>query len=152
MRSTQIMYFLIILLIVTAGCGSPLPPPTPIPGYVAGEEKFAYTSFIEFYEGEIEICNIRTVRENGREESIEEGYPGTAAYVGDGIWRFHIQVRVYYRGDDFATLAEEMVERRSLPDRTWEARCLVPSADSRDSAYEDFIDPEEGGEPDYWGR
>src|SRR5687768_9633540 len=123
----QVPTITLLFLIVIAGCGSveptPVPTATPIPGYVGGEEDFAYGSFIEFYKTKIVDCTWDPY-EPEYVRLVDVDYPGIAVYVGNGIWRFHIQT--YLVDADRVveqTYEEEVVQIRSLPDRTWEDLC-----------------------------
>src|SRR5215204_2347183 len=83
-----------LLLGLVSGCGpspTPEPTPTPIPGYVAGEEEYAYASFIEYYTVEIEDCYFDDWISNDVVAGVDEDYQGKAVYVGDSIWRFYLQ-------------------------------------------------------------
>jgi hypothetical protein len=144
-----------------AACGSPdptptpVPTPTPIPGFVGGEEEFAYASFVEFYKEEVDDCYWNP-DDYASQTSLDEDYSGTAAYVGDGVWRFHVQIYTVY-GDTYEdaeyTYEEELVEIHSLPDRTWENICTRRDyRDDYDDRYDhlvpdgpdDFDEPPEG--------
>jgi hypothetical protein len=114
---------------VIIGCGRPTPAPptpTPIPGYVGGEERFAYDSFIQYYKDEFHDCISGYIRDPECFSGVDLDYPGIAIYVGDGIWRFHIQtfdVDISDLNNQPVYYDEEVVEARSLPDRTWEDMC-----------------------------
>lgn len=143
------LYLLIIVCLLVA-CGSstptPAPTPTPIPGFVGGEEPEAYTSFIEYYKEEIGDC-YDDPRLGDVVYFVSNKHPGRGVYVGDGIWRFHIQIGVEDVSDriDDATYSEKLVEIRSRPDRTWDNVCNP--YDPREEDYEPDYSQEEFEEP-----
>lgn len=124
----KLMYLLVVALFI-AGCGSTTPTavpiPTPIPGFVTGEEKEAYTSFVKFYSEEVVDCTWDKYMDINVATSLDTNYPGKAIYVGDGIWRFYVRLaEVDTSVEDYdATYEEKIVDWRSLPDRTWENKC-----------------------------
>lgn len=145
------IYLLIVVWLLVA-CGSSAPPtssptPTPIPGFVGGEEPEAYASFIEYYHTEINDCYDDPHFDNNFVYFISDKSPGRGVYVGDGIWRFHIQVGVEDVSDriDDATYSEKLVEIRSRSDRTWDNVCNP--YDPRQEDYEPDYYQEEPEEP-----
>ncbi len=123
----------------------PLPTATPIPGYVGGEEPEAYTSFLEYYKNEVYDCYFDPAdpAADVMEIVVDEEYAGKAIYVGDGIWRFYVQVISYDETipEKSRGYKEEVIQVISFPDRSWENVCL--------SAWEDSFSQEPEYEPDY---
>jgi hypothetical protein len=149
----------VVIIVVATATPTPRPAPTatPIPGFVAGEEEYAYDSFVAYYED----C-LWAPDDPYDGAGVSDDYPGKAVYVGDGIWRFYVEtyiVFVYGGGEDWEeeyTYYEEMVETRSLPDRTWENVCsrfaeLDDRPDPADYAehYDDYAVEEYEGEQAY---
>lgn len=130
MYKALLVVLCLFLMTGIAGCGTPPTPeptPTSIPGYVGGEEEFAYGSFIEYYKVEIDDCNWDDWIEYDVVAGVNEEYQGTAVYVGDAVWRFHIQTWWFIpdRNEEVEyNYEEEMIEVRSLPDRTWDNVCV----------------------------
>jgi hypothetical protein len=139
-RSIKSLVTIMFVISLLSGCGrsapTPLPAtPTPVPGYVGGEEAAAYASFIEFYSEEIIDC---TWMEYPSVYSVStKEYQGKAIYVGDGIWRFYIQVSIVDLKDRSyePTYREEVVDWRSKPDRTWEDKCNRDRNPRQDEEY-----------------
>ena len=131
----------------------PVPTETPIPGYLEGEEEAAYPSFLGYYQEKASYCHSNP--DEYIQAQVDEEYPGKAIYVGDGIWRFYIQVFTRYvhaiGGGEFYfeewDSKEEILDVRSLSDRTWEYSCTWHESSWYDPNDEPQYEPHY--EPDY---
>jgi len=158
--------YLLVVVWLVASCGSNTPPtpiptptslptPTPIPGYIDGEEESAYTSFLAYYENEVYDCYFDP--DQYVEVEVDKDYLGKAIYVGDGIWRFYVQVwtRNGYVVDngfvfDDWIAEKEILDVQSKSDRTWESICTRFTGEEylEERDYEPNYDPGDMEEPE----
>jgi len=107
---------------------TPLPTATPIPGYVGGEEPNTYLSFVEYYKNEVFDCYFDPADPASAimETVVDEEYAGKAVYVGDGIWRFYVQIVSYDKTipEETRGYKEEVIQVVSFFDRSWGNVCL----------------------------
>lgn len=128
----------------------PTATPTPFPSYVAGEETFAFDSYMTFFRLKVKEGCIRphydeTAYGHGFSSKYE---PGRATYLGDGYWRFRIALfNAYEYGYDAEhgvpdireSYFEGTYEVRSLSGSTWGYDCVqARSGAGRGEIIDDF--------------
>lgn len=140
-RPIGIILLMAILLPVMLEAKAPAPHPTPTPfiRYGAGEEKAAYAAFIAYYKVEIGDCH------SDMRYFVDDKYAGQAVYIGDGFWRFYIQIGYadLASQDSEPKYMEETIQIRSLSGRIWEDLCNPDSTNNVD--YNPNYDPDQDG-------